>query len=670
MNTPQYPGHPLKLGIVLVLLIVSFGCQSNADADISFVPANFPNVLEVRNLPAGADDWSAFCHSDQGAWFGFGLPPVDRPTFVGSFTGPFLMSQGRWLAPSILQLQLKDADGEIIDLKTAADVTLTYYPGRLEQEFSLAELNFKLELIFADQSKSLALLSIKNLLEKTVNITLGWKGQAFDSVQAISQLDQSIVLPLSDDEYFGISFPDKYEISVEIAHGEYSVWCDKPVTIGSGMVTESTVKLSQLLTDERAKPPVILEVNDAFIANNTRWTNYLNSALQSTAPWRAESDYQRVAVKSVMTLINNWKGPRGDLHFGGLFPSYAVWYFNGFWAWDSWKHAVALATFAPEIAKDQIRVMFDWQDEAGMVPDVIYADSMENNNRDTKPPLAAWAVWSVYAADGDIEFLEEMYPLLVKYHQWWYLDRDVNGNGLCEYGSTDGTIVAARWESGMDNAIRFDDTKMVRTSPTAWSMDQESVDLNSFLFADKKYLAKIATELKKDSDAWLSEAIDLQNLVQENMYNSGTKYFHDIKLDGGTSILPFGPEGWTPLWSRLATINQAETVLDAMRDSTKFATFVPFPTVAIDSPEFSRGYWRGTVWLDQVYFAISAFNNYGYQEEAEALIRKVFSNAQGLMGSSDPIRENYWPLDGEGMRVNHFSWSAAHTLLLYQGLGD
>ena len=57
--------------------------------------------------------------------------------------------------------------------------------------------------------------------------------------------------------------------------------------------------------------------------------------------------------------------------------------------------------------------------------------------------------------------MAELYPQIVKYHEWWYKNRDHDGNGLCEYGSTDGTEIAARWESGMDNAVRFDDIKML-----------------------------------------------------------------------------------------------------------------------------------------------------------------------------------------------------------------
>ncbi|MNF12790.1 Glucosidase YgjK precursor [compost metagenome] len=62
--------------------------------------------------------------------------------------------------------------------------------------------------------------------------------------------------------------------------------------------------------------------------------------------------------------------------------------------------------------------MFDYQNEAGMVADCIYSDKKENNWRDTKPPLAAWAVWEIYQKDKDVDFLKEIYPKLVFYHNW------------------------------------------------------------------------------------------------------------------------------------------------------------------------------------------------------------------------------------------------------------
>ncbi|MCP5108404.1 MAG: glycoside hydrolase, partial [bacterium] len=245
-------------------------------------------------------------------------------------------------------------------------------------------------------------------------------------------------------------------------------------------------------TGDHEDPGTLENVEKHWPENQTRWTHYLNKVLAAGSVWEKDNAYRDIAVKALMTLLNNWRRAYGDLEYDGLFPSYAVNYFNGFWAWDSWKHAAALARFAPGLAKDQIRTMFALQDEQGMIPDVIYAGKAENNWRDTKPPLAAWAVWEVYEQTRHKEFVKEMYPQLVRYHQWWYENRDHDKNRLCEYGSTDGTLVAALWESGMDDAVRFDKRKMVKNKKGAWSIDVESVDLNAYLYADKVYISKMA----------------------------------------------------------------------------------------------------------------------------------------------------------------------------------
>ena len=106
-----------------------------------------------------------------------------------------------------------------------------------------------------------------------------------------------------------------------------------------------------------------------------------------------------------------------------------------------------------------------------------------------------------------------------------------------------------------------------------------------------------------------------------------------------------------------------------MMDKTKFDTFIPLPTLAADHPEFNpeRGYWRGPNWLDQVYFGIAGLQRYGFTKEADYFINKLLENAKGLKNSDQPIYENYNPLSGKGVKRPHFSWSAAHLLLLLIG---
>ena len=58
-----------------------------------------------------------------------------------------------------------------------------------------------------------------------------------------------------------------------------------------------------------------------------------------------DNTYSDLVAKLVLTLQNNTRIAAEGLKHGGLFPSYNYEWFHGFWAWDSWKHAVAVANY-------------------------------------------------------------------------------------------------------------------------------------------------------------------------------------------------------------------------------------------------------------------------------------------------------------------------------------
>jgi len=221
------------------------------------------------------------------------------------------------------------------------------------------------------------------------------------------------------------------------------------------------------------------------------------------------------------------------------------------------------------------------------------------------------------------------------------LKRDNNGDGLCEYGSTDGTVIAGKWESGMDNAVRFDESEIIENSEEAYSLNQESVDLNSYLYAEKLYLAKIAGKLGLNSDKmkFKTEALVLKERIQNDFFDLETGWFYDLKIDDKSFIKVKGCEGWIPLWAEIATKEQAEKVKTIMMDEKEFNTKVPLQTLTADHPKFKPegGYWRGP---------------------------KLISNAEGVLEPGYSIRENYNPVTGKGLETQNFSWSAAHYLLL------
>lgn len=41
----------------------------------------------------------------------------------------------------------------------------------------------------------------------------------------------------------------------------------------------------------------------------------------------------------------------------------------------------------------------------------------------------------------------------------------------------------------MDNAVRFDEAVLMKNNNKAWSLNQESVDLNAYLYAEKIFIS-------------------------------------------------------------------------------------------------------------------------------------------------------------------------------------
>jgi hypothetical protein len=83
----------------------------------------------------------------------------------------------------------------------------------------------------------------------------------------------------------------------------------------------------------------------------------------------------------------------------------------------------------------------------------------------------------------------------------------------------------------------------------------------------------------------------------------------------------------------------------------------------VESFDSLDGYWRGPVWLDQVCFGVVGLERYGHTELAHELRERILTAPEGLVDDG-PIFENYHPVTAQGLNAPHFSWSAAHLLLL------
>jgi len=149
------------------------------------------------------------------------------------------------------------------------------------------------------------------------------------------------------------------------------------------------------------------------------------------------------------------------------------------------------------------------------------------------------------------------------------------------------------------------------------------------------------------------------------MFNTERGFFQDLYLVNGTFVDVLGCEGYAPLWTGLASAEQAQLIRNNLMNPDTFLTSVPFPTVAKNQPQFDPlGYWRGPVWLDQFYFAASGLKRYNFSSDAATAIQLMLNNTQGTQfGSQAPYTENYNPLNGTAQGVQQFGWSSACLIL-------
>ena len=624
------------------------------------------NLINIKNAPKYERDRDCFVFSDLGSWIGYALPENEANENTGGFVGPYMMTGRGWIASALAQPSMT-VNGERFDFARNIQ-TAKYYPGKLVQEFRNEQVYFVTELCYESAQTAVIRTSVRNISDKELDISLSYEGGLLGKNASLKAMDKGVLINTGvEDAQLAVRFLTAEQVNVV---GKDSLRVAEKVSLAlasgaeyQGAYTE-TFAFDEASLQNELKAQSSMNVEQVFTKNEERWNGYLASIFKGESPYLKENKYRRVMVKAMITLVSNWRTPAGDILHDGCYPSYCG--FFGVWSWDSWKHASATALFNPELAKNEIRCLFDYQAENGMIPDYVSRFKERINWRDTKPPLAAWAVMNVYENTGDKAFVEEMFDKLYKYHQWWYTDRDHDKNGVCEYGSTDGTLIAAAWESGMDNGVRFDEAEMLKNEPeNAWSMNQENICLNSFLYAEKGYLAKMAQMLGKNelADKLTQEAKALKEHIQTKMFDPETGFFYDTRIGTGEFIKVMGAECWLPLWAGIATPEQARQVLDKMLDPTKFNSTVPLGTLEISHLRFrpTRGYWRGPVWIDQVYFGVMGLRKYGFDKEADMFVRKYIANAQGLL-TDGPIHENYNPLTGETLNCPNFGWSSAVTL--------
>ena len=461
--------------------------------------SDYKNVINRTGNPTHLRDYDKYSNLeynafiDNGAWHGH-LLPADSDGY-GSFGGIMQVTQeyAHFMSGQEFdKISIIDIDkNEEIDLDNAkANIYST--PGSLVQVLSTDEVSVQMILRFVTDRTSLVETKITNLTDENLNLKVLWAGELIKKARSteghesksvdeyypnynrkISAIENGVkinfgemknnwaIMNDADAEFRIVHSIDTTSFANDISYtsiGEQSIAVGSTAAI---YTTYSNLHNAKEVTKEKVKVENILANPEKYMdAAQARWNSYLEKGLTNE---KATDEQKRVGVKSIMTLNGNWRSAAGDINQATVTPSVTARWFSGAntWPWDTWKQAYAMAHFNPDVAMDNIRSVFQGQiraddiirpqDEGYLLDVLTYtkpisrggAGSENWNERNTKPSLAAWSVMEVYKAlinefDRPEEaqaWIDEMYPNLVAYHDWWLKNRDHNKNGVPEYGA-------------------------------------------------------------------------------------------------------------------------------------------------------------------------------------------------------------------------------------------
>ncbi|ABD12859.1 hypothetical protein ThrDRAFT_01663 [Frankia casuarinae] len=395
------------------------------------------------------------------------------------------------------------------------------------------------------------------------------------------------------------------------------------------------------------------------------------------------------------------------------------------WLWDSCFIAIGLRRLDPGRAAKEVLSLLRGQWPNGMIPHVIFAETSDfyhagpqrwrcdqvtttaggvQSTGVTQPPMIAEAAVRIAAMmtpSARDAFYRALFPGLLRFHTWLYLERDPDDDGLV-------TLVHS-WESGMDNtpawmeitrpaaplgvralrringgdaldALRRDSKevppderltsgdlftlyRIVRELRRAHYNFREirrsivplvqDVAFNAILIRANEHLTAIAAEIGQTIPAWLWRSMHRTREAIERLHADGTYYSRDFRT--GTLLRHETISGFLPLYAGVVPEDRVDEMVKTLTSPRYWSRF-GIASVPLDDPGFlPRCYWQGPVWVNMNWLIADGLERYGRLDAAENLRQ----NTIDMIASSGAMFEYYSPLDGSGAGSNRFSWTAA-----------
>jgi len=400
------------------------------------------------------------------------------------------------------------------------------------------------------------------------------------------------------------------------------------------------------------------------------------------------------------------------------------------WLWDSCFTAIGLRHVDILRAQTEILSLLRGQWANGMLPNMIFSPARQyRRDRDvwrswlsadapddvqtsgiTQPPVLAEAAVRIGEKLNKVDrraWYKTVFPAILAYHQWLYVERDPHSEGL--------VLQIHPWETGLDSTppwihelhehqlptwiqvvhkIGLDniislfrrDIKYASPSQRLSTLDAlgfyavqrrlrrknydirrilshtlfaiEDVSFNSIFIRANTHLRDIATFLKVDLPEELLESMQKTEAAFGGLWDPYSRQYYSREFV--THRLLKDPSIGTlmPLYTGTISKDRAQQLVKMIEDEHMFGTNYPVPSVPVSSEWFNEhAYWQGPTWVNMNWFIIDGLKRYGYTDHAAALTESTLE-----MVKNAGFSEYFSPLDGSPAGAENFSWTAALTI--------
>ena len=368
-------------------------------------------------------------------------------------------------------------------------------------------------------------------------------------------------------------------------------------------------------------------------------------------------------------------------------PVSRIWSINSggyvLFCWDNFFAGFMGSLGNKYLAYSNLREILNEHTAAGFVPNLAYATGQVSADR-SQPPVGSAMLLETYRIHGEKWIVEDMYPDLLRWNQWFAENRMNSSGALCWGSNEIPVLYGNRWEtegvhdtygaaleSGLDNSPMYDD---IPFDGKTNRLMLEDVGLTGLYILDCRSLIELAKLLGRDEDI-----NELQTQMTracnglETLWDEENGFYYNRRTDTGEFSRRISPTNFYALFSPEISPERQRRIADEhYYNPEEFYGEWMLPSIARNDPAYpEQDYWRGRVWAPLNFLVYLALTRTTLDDVRHDLAEKSATLFLKEWTEHRHVHENYNSITGEGCDTGNsdrfYHWGA---LLCAIGLAD